>query len=57
MPVELCTTRSRSVTHRQCAFRAKIDLETCIGLVDSIEDHAEPDRRTLAGLPLEMAVR
>jgi len=34
--------------NRQCAFRAKIDLETCIGLISSAEDHALIDRWTAA---------
>jgi hypothetical protein len=29
--------KSQFVTNRQCAFRAKIDLETCIGLFSPIQ--------------------
>ena len=32
-------------------------LETRIALLDSIEDHAEADRRTLADLPSEKTVQ
>ena len=32
-------------------------VDECIGLLDSIEDHAEADRRTLADLPLEKTVQ
>jgi hypothetical protein len=36
---------------------AQIILDECITLLDSIEDHAEADRRTLADLPLEKTVQ
>jgi hypothetical protein len=32
-------------------------LDECFALLDSIEDHAEADRRTLADLPLEKTVQ
>jgi len=32
-------------------------VDECIGLLDSIEDHAEAGRRTLADLPLEKTVQ
>lgn len=34
--------------NRRCSFRATPVLETCIGLLASIEDHAHSDRQTLA---------
>ena len=36
---------------------AAVPLNKRIGLLDSIEDHAEADRRTLADLPLEKTVQ
>ena len=35
----------------------KLFLDGFIGLLESIEDHAEADRRTLADLPLEKTLQ
>jgi hypothetical protein len=53
----MLTTIWRSILSLVLSFVASARLDECLALLDSIEDHAEADRRTLADLPLEMAVQ